>query len=126
VAGSASFAAVLVLGAWAIVSFTLSSVSDDVADIRSQVIESRGVSRDLDDDNRRVETQLREQLSELIAQLRETNAALTGLAGNVSGLDTSITNLDGRLAASEPRYGPIAFKGVRAICQLFPESSKGL
>ncbi len=101
--GSASFAGVLALGAWAIVSHTLGSVTDDVADIRAQIIEGRSVSREISGENRRAEGELREQLTELIAQLREANTALTGLTGNLSNLDRSIVKLDERLAASVSR-----------------------
>lgn len=95
---------VVVVGcAWAIWVVTLGGVREDVAAIRSAVVELDDADKDALKSAHTTEIDLRKELGDLTAQLKVTTESLSGLNQSVTGLDVSVKAVDDKLTGSIQR-----------------------
>jgi hypothetical protein len=95
-AGAFAFGVAVVAGLWAVVTFVINPLYDDLADLRDDGVEA--IRRYHDG-----ETALRTTLAELTTELRVTNERLGELGTSVSDLDATVQGVNATLAQSIDR-----------------------
>ena len=93
---------VVVFGAclWAVLTFTLGNLRDDVSDIRDAVTTVEGRNANTHQVAVATDAELKSQVASLTAELRLTNANLTSLTNSTAKLDESVMSVNARLQNS--------------------------
>jgi len=92
---------VVLFGAiWALLSFTMGNVRDDISDIRSAVTKAQDGNAETQKNAVTGDAQLNSEISSLTAELKVTNARLSDLSTSVTGLSETVRGVDQRLASS--------------------------
>jgi len=102
--------ALLLGGLWAVQTFTMGNLRDDVSSVHAAVIANQDRNADTRQYATAADGELHKQLADLTAELRTTNSRLASLNENISNMDVRLTRSIDRQEAFERsmlvRLGP--------------------